>query len=246
MRKVFTLLATILALASCNKETSVPTPVNTVTIGIKQVQSGSMTKASDAEVKSVLDNTTMSRTMALKLTSKENGNIYTVTVNEPIDLPIGTYTVFGEYTAPKIADAYSAILYSEPPFHVEQELVITEDDTNYLVDAIYDCIALVFDMTVTGKVEHKTAERTYTELSFTDDLSVAYARCTRINAEMTYHVRVSPKNDLYGSQTDFTIQWVENGEGLHVTNGFWYLLTPDSPTTISGTLGVHFPEWQKG
>ena len=248
--KHFALLpALLLALASCNQnvELDAPSPkYHRVTISLRQTRSGSLTKVTDEDVKSALGTTTLTRTLSLRLTSKKDGTVYAVNLNEPVDLPTGEYSVFGEYAPPLIREAYAAFLFSEPVFYVEQDLTITEDEDTYLVDAIYLCAALVFDMTTTSKVEHRVDSRTYEELTLEGDLPVVYARCTMYNATNTYHVRVTSTNPLFAEPTDYEIQWMENGSGLHVQEGYWYLLAPDTPTTVHGTIGVTFPEWQKG
>ena len=248
--KHFALLsALLLALASCNQNVDFDTPTNKyhrVTIGLRQAQSGPLTRATDAEVGAVLANTTLTRTMSVKLTSKKDGTVYAVNLGEPVDIPTGEYSVFGEYAPPLIREAYAAFLFSEPVFYVEQDLTITEDEDTYLVDAIYLCVALVFDMTATSKIEHRVDSRTYEELTLEGDLPVVYARCTMYNATNTYHVRVTSTNPLFAEPTDYEIQWMDNGSGLHVQDGYWYLLAPDIPTTVYGTIGINFPTWQKG
>jgi hypothetical protein len=249
MRHFFTALLALLALVSCNTESSDierPTKYQRITISLKQVRSGSLTKVTDAEVKSALGQVTITKPMSLRLTSKKDGTVYAVNLNEPVDIPVGEYTVFGEYAPPLIREAYAAFIYSEPCFYVEQDLTVTEDETQYLVDAIYLCIALVFDMTTTSKVEHRVELRSYEELQLEGDLPVVFARCTMLNASTTYHVKTYSSNPLFAEPTDFEIQWVENGNGLRVQDGCWYLLAPDAPTTVWGQIGVNFPEWQKG
>ena len=245
------LLLGLFTLASCNQNVDFDTNPNKyqrVTIGLRQEGQGPITKASDAEIGAVLAQTTLSRTMTVRLTSKKDGTVYAVNLGEPVDIPTGSYSVFGEYAPPLVKEAYSAFLFSEPLFYVEQDLTITEDNDTYFVDAIYLCVALVFDMTVTSKIEHRTDLRVYEELTFDNDndINVVYARCTSYNATNTYHVKVTSTNPIFVEPTDYEIQWMENGSGLHVEDGHWYLLAPDIPTTVHGTIGINFPTWQKG
>jgi len=249
MRKIFTAIFALLALASCNNDNTdldIPTKYQRVTININGTRSGAITKATDAEVQTALAQVTLTQPMSLRLTSKKTGTAYAVTVGEAVDLPVGEYSVFGEYAPPLIKEAYAAFLFSEPCFYVEQDLTITEDASQYTVDAIYLCIAVAFDMTVTSKVEHRTDTRVYEELALDGDLPIVFARCTMFNASNTYHVKTYSTNPLFTEPTDYELNWMDSGTGLHVQDGYWYLLTPDIPTTTSGTLSVNLTAWGKG
>lgn len=249
MRKIFTAIFALLALVSCNNATSeldAPTKYKRVTITVNGARSGAITKATDDEVQAALSQVTLTQSMSLRLTSKKTGTAYAVTVGEAVDLPVGEYTVYGEYTPPVIKEAYNAFIFSEPCFYVEQDLAITEGVDTYTVDAIYLCAALAFDMTVTSKVEHRVESRSFEELSLSGDVPVVFARCTAYSSNDPYKVRVTSTNPLFTEPTEYSVIWVESGTGLHVQDGYWYLLTPDVPATTSGTLSLAMTAWQRG
>lgn len=248
MKKVFTLLA-VLALASCNQnggEIERPTKYQRVIIGLSQPTSGAITKVTDAQVQDALVVTKLTNTLSMRLTSKKDGTVYAVNLGEPVDLPVGEYSLFGEYLPPSWKEGYAVYLYREPPFYVEEDITITEDESTYYVDAKYLCAAFVFDMLNTSKVEHRADVRTYEEMVLEEDLAVVYARCNMLNSTNLWTVRVTSSNPLFADPTEFQLNWTESGGGTHVKDGYWYLLAPDIPITTYGTINVAWAEWQKG
>ena len=248
MKKVFTLLA-LLALVSCNQdggEIERPTKYHRVVIGLAQSRQGAITKVTDAEVQEVLTITHLENTLTMRLTSKKDGTVYAVNLGEPVDLPVGEYALFGEYSPTCFREAYAAYLYLEPPFYVEEDITITEEQDTYYVDAKYLCAAFVFDMKNTSKVEHRAEIRTYAELPLEGDLPVVYARCNMLNSTNLWTVKVTSTNPLFAEPTVFQLNWTESGDGLHVKDGYWYLLAPDIPVTTHGTINVTWTEWNKG
>lgn len=241
MKKVIYLAILAVAFGCAKSQTE-----QTITINIGGVRTGAISKGAT----DILSATAPSALPTLTLTSDDGEHTYEVAPGTPLSVRLGTYSVRGEY----VTDASKSIpsfgfAYAEPRYRVSSSIVVAEGTTEYEVDAIYDCWALIIDYTTTEKYSAtKSSDTDYTDVAcFTrvGDYGIAYIWKGGASAKNKCKILATPLDTETYDATAYTISW--NGtEGIVVQNGRWYLFSAGEAERESGDFGVNLPEWEAG
>lgn len=245
MRKLVT-LALLCLVAACAKEPA-PEAAVKVVLEVANLRSGNI--GTKAGVPAILNVTAPSGSISLHLQSTAvAARQYDVTTGQEVELPAGTYTVTGSYNPSYSCEVYRGRGYNTPPYSVSQSITITEGVTNYSVDAIYDCFALVIDYTQAEKYKHLNKNASPVDVPFVDDgdYGVLYVKCTSSwTWNDSYMLYVFPVNPA--EQEQATYQLVTSGtQGVKVENGKWYYFGPTPVVKYDGTLSPQMPTWVPG
>lgn len=151
MKRVFLLLLTALTLSGCNLLNDDPVKQVEVTFSFSLPQSGSMTKATAAEVYESFYNSfiktgdLLPNPYTLTINTKDGVHIATISgewsKNKPVMLSTGTYHVTGSSKGNVTYNDY----YHRAPLVFDEDIVITEHTSSIMLHAIYDCFLLLFD-----------------------------------------------------------------------------------------------------
>lgn len=249
MKKIVNLIVAfvIVAMTSCSKRVEVKELVQTtdVVLGLQMVQSGSMTKATNQEVITFLENYVPTN-VELKL--KSGTDTYTVQLGKPTTLPIGSYTVTGKYKPLSQSSVIGSDVYIStiPSISISDEITITPTQSNYVVNATYSCFAIVVELTETASAtfvsshgEQGTIEfaksGTLGTIFITGNLDPHYVSVT-LNP-------VSSDNEV----TTFTFKSTYSADAIYAERGKYYLLHPNEITAIDeGYINWNLASWIEG
>ena len=240
----------LLLFVSCSKKIEIQEiPYQEVSISINGVQSGKLTRASASSVLDVIEGLFPSTGITFKLTSTTNSSrVYNIDLGESLSIPLDTYEVTARYRPYVIGNTFkNGDITQSPRFSVQSTITITSAQSNYVVDAIYECWALVIDYTTCSKYRHlgySYSEEDFTYFATSGNLGVAF-----IHGEWTdspYTITAVPKSiELYEPKT-YSFVTNRNYNGIYVENGKWYCLSAANVETTSGELSVNYPEWTEG
>lgn len=235
-------------LASCNKEA---TPTSTISLRTLNYQmSGSMyTKSATADDVVSLISSALPEHLPIVLTGQTNGRTITTATGEATNIPSDTYSVTGTFIGTQIGrniTANGASIQSEPAFHVQKSLIITDDETEYTLSASYDCFALVCDMTLVESVSFTNGwseENTITP-TVLNDTGIFYAYG---DYDSNYlHITIVPKDTDVYRVTEYTICTSNRQDLQRAEKGKWYLVSPCMAGIQPKLVGYDLPTMTQG
>ena len=244
------LLFGLLLFVSCSKKIEIKeTQYQEVSISINGVQTGRFTKASSSSILNVIEEMFPTSGVTFKLTSTTNSSrVYNIALGESLSIPLDTYTVTARYKPYVVGNTFkNGEITQSPRFSVESTITVTSSQSNYVVDAIYQCWALVIDYTVCSKYRHlgySYSEEDFTYFATSGNLGIAF-----INGEWTdspYTITAVPKSTEFHEPKTYSFVSNRNYDGIYVENGKWYCLNPESVATTSGDLSINYPKWTEG
>lgn len=148
-----------------------------------------------------------------------------------IEVPVGVYRVTGLYE-PQRAGYGPVYGSAEPRYSVDSELRVKKGQTEYAVDAKYECWALVMDFNYVSAYKYGT--------KYLDSYGVGTYTVLYIwPSEAVWTMTVVPSDDDVYGVTEAEIR------GADMVNGKWYAFYPGR-LSQSGGIGVNFPEWEPG
>lgn len=252
MKKTIT-IAAIAALAAalftaCNKDHA-GIPVQRISIGFADTQSGPMTKADQKAVSDAISATFPTGGVTFTLTSTKNaGRTYSVALGAEVVVPIDEYRVTCNYRPQEKARTYkNGIVYNEPRFSVDETINVTNLQSAYEVTAVYGCWCLVIDATDTKKYQHKGYSYDMEDFSWfvwSGDIGVAFISGTWTDAP--YKIVAVPKEPVGHEEKSYNIVTDRNYEGVYVENGKWYCFGAAEVEDASGAISISFPAWTQG
>lgn len=234
------LLAVVMVMAACSKRDYVNDVVN-VTIGYRIIDSFPMTKAvSDADISNYLLEV-MPTNLEFTLTDSK-GNVYKVTQGEETALKCGTYTIKAS-TKP---DNNAAILGSSawfsttPWIRVNTSIVIEPDKNTYVVDAEYNCFAIVVDLSEVSEATYLCSHSESGTIPFQRKTNYAICFVVGSYGGYTLSITIVP---ISADRENTTVVFSETyGTDVVVSQkGYYYILHPNiknaSGLNVSYTWG---------
>lgn len=194
-------------------------------------------------------NATLPESIALSLKSQSTRKYFSGKTGEGIVLPSDTYSVLGSVggtpTSKEITT--NGFLASTPKIDISQDLTITNDVTDYTLNATYGSFAIVIDATETEKAILTTYKGTE-EIQFitSGDSRVTFAQGDFSNVYVD--ITLIPIDKEKYKETNFKLSTTQHSGIGFVQNGLYYVLHPtadgeqpkicsyDLPTFAEGTL----------
>lgn len=211
---------------------------------------GSMyTKAVNAEDVLNAINATLPEQLNIYLTSQTTSKVFSGKTGEGIVLPSDTYNVIGAYNGQPVSSVVfgsSAYLASNPKIDINQQIVVTDEETQYTLKGTYQCFALVVDASEVERAEISTASGVE-EINF---ISSGGIKIVFAQGDFSSHylsITIYPKDTSYETTT-FNFS-TKSGTNLFAYEwGKYYVLHPtiggnqpkvvslDLPSFVEGTL----------
>ena len=237
----------VVAMASCSKsdELNELSKTANVTIGIQMVQSGQMTKATNQEVITFLENY-VPTSVELKL--KSGTDTYTAQLGQPTVLPVGTYTVTGKYkpTSQAAVIGSSVYLSTVPSISISDELNITASQSSYVVDATYSCFAIVVELSEIASATFKSSHGEAGTIQFAQNNGLGVIFVTGNMETHSMSVTINPIS-TDNEATTFTFKSSYASDAIFAENGKYYLLHPNAIEAIeNGYINWSLATWAEG
>lgn len=245
MKKISLLI--LLLLVGCEVEQIFDT--QEVEVSIRGIESGEFTKVSGASVVSLIESLLPTSGVTFTLTSTSvPGRTYSVELGSSITIPIDTYNVTAYYRPASIGNTVkNGYIYNQPRFYVETTISINKGQTNYIVDATYECWALVIDYTTCSKYEHLGYSYTMENFSYfynSGDLGIAFIYGSWTN--QAYTIKAYPKESEGHEAKSYSLVTDRNYSGILIEFGKWYAFSPSSVDDTEGNIGINYPGWTQG
>lgn len=245
--KHFYIIMAALMMAGCTKSTE--TGLQTIQIGLEGVYMGDITKVQQTAIPPAITATMPKGSISFTLTStKAAERTYNVALGESVTIPIDEYRVTAKYRPQEKARTYkNGIIYAEPRFNVDEVINVTNLQSEYNVDAVFDCWALVIDASQSKKYQqlgYSVEMEDFSWFTYTGDIGVAYIYGTWTTD--AYRLTAYPKEEVGHEPKTYRIVTDRNYEGVYVENGKWYCFGPAEVEDASGAMGVNYPEWTEG
>lgn len=138
-------------------------------------------------------------------------------------------------------------IYKAPRFYVETTISINKEQKNYIVDAVYECWALVIDYTKCSKYEHFGYNYTMEDFTYfhtSGDLGIAFIYGSWTN--QPYTIKACPKEDSGYEAKSYNLVTDKNYTGIYVEYGRWYAFSTSSVDDTEGSINVNYPNWNEG
>ena len=138
-------------------------------------------------------------------------------------------------------------IYKAPRFYVETTISINKEQKNYIVDAVYECWALVIDYTKCSKYEHLGYNYTMEDFTYfhtSGDLGIAFIYGSWTN--QPYTIKACPKEDSGYEAKSYNLVTDKNYTGIYVEYGRWYAFSTSSVDDTEGSINVNYPNWNEG
>lgn len=210
-----------------------------------------MYRTKAVESKDVLDaiEATLPSSIQFVLTSKATGKNFTGRTGEGIILPSDTYKAVaglsGSPTSGEIISGRSAFLTSSPQVTISQDLVVTDDVTDYTLTGTYGSFAIVIDSTEVEKAV-VTTTKGKEEIKF---LTSGESRITFAQGDFSsvyLEITLTPVDKERYKETTFQLSTTKhNGVGF-VENGFYYVLHPTATGAQPKIIGLDLPTFSEG
>lgn len=138
-------------------------------------------------------------------------------------------------------------IYKAPRFYVETTISINKEQKNYIVDAVYECWALVIDYTKCAKYEHLGYNYTMEDFTYfhtSGDLGIAFIYGSWTN--QPYTIKACPKEDSGYEAKSYNLVTDKNYTGIYVEYGRWYAFSTSSVDDTEGSINMNYPNWNEG
>lgn len=249
MKKISLLTLTLLLFAGCETELYTSIEYQEVSVSIKGVESGEMTKVGNSEVITLIESLFPSTGVAFTLSSTTNPDRkYTVNIGESATIPIDTYNVTAYYRPASVGNTIkNGYIYKQPRFYVETIISVNKEQTNYVVDAVYECWALVIDYTTCSKYEHlgySYSMEDFTYFYTSGNLGIAFIYGSWTN--QPYTIKACPKEGSGYEARSYSLVTDKNYTGIFIEYGKWYSFSTSSVDDTSGNINVNYPGWSQG
>lgn len=245
----FLAIAVLAWMATGCSKSSEPEVVQSIRIGIGNVQNGDLVTKSVADV---LSGTAPSGVPELSLRGVDvSTRSYKVKAGESISVPVGRYTVKAAYKPTVLGTAVFNSVYNEPSYSVNQEVVVSEGVSEYSVDAKYDCFALVIDYAECEKYQWKYWGGNYQDLAWmkrVGDFGVAYFSTENAwgSGETGFTLLALPADSASKESAEYKLSHSAGETLVLVEPGKWYKFGPRDVTFQEGGIGISYPEWVAG
>lgn len=251
MKKISIILAALLMIISsgCTKTEYFPVEYQEITVHVKGIESGSFTKASGSDIMNLIESLFPTSGVTFSLSSTSNPDRkYTVGLGESIEVPIDTYNVTAYYRPTSVGNTVkNGYIYKAPRFYVETVISINKGQTKYIVDAIYECWALVIDYTACSKYEHMGYNYSMEDFTYfytSGDLGIAFIY--GLWTTQAYTIKAYPKEDSGQEPKTYNLVTDKNYTGIFIEYGKWYMFSGSSVDSGSGSIGLNYPGWTEG
>lgn len=192
-------------------------------------------------------NATLPESINLSLKSHTTGKYFSGKTGEGIVLPSDTYSVLGSVggTPTSREITTNGFLASTPKIDISQDLTITDDETEYVLNATYGSFALVVDATEVEKATLTTYKGTE-EVQF---ISSGDSRITFAQGDFSsvyVEITLTPIDKERYEDTTFKLSTTpHNGIGF-VENGKYYVLHPVAGGQQPKVIGYDLPAFEEG
>lgn len=194
---------------------------------------------------------TLPTSLLLTLTNTATQAQYTTETGEPINIPVGTYTVTAcnDPEATQEIAGMALFLSHTPRVRIDTQVEVVAGVGSYSLTATYESVVLVV---LTAETSAWTGA-TSGQVGFTiDAIESGVYRWTFLTGNIQTKKFVTTLTPEGGGATrNFTIVGNEAllanySDGLLVSPGHWYILHPSDNVTQSGGFSVDFPAWTQG
>ena len=242
------LAAFVLFAAGCAKE-EFPVDEQEISVSVKGIESGVMTKVSGSSVVSLIESLFPTSGVTFTLSSTSNPERkYTVDLGSSITVPVDTYNVTAYYRPTSVGNTVkNGYIYKTPRFYVETVISINKGQKNYVVDAVYECWALVIDYTVCSKYEHlgySYSMEDFTYFHDSGDLGIAFIYGSWTT--QAYTIKACPKESTGHEAKTYNLVTDRNYTGIFIEYGKWYAFSASSVDDTEGNIGINYPGWSEG
>lgn len=227
-----------------------------VVLRVGSVRSGEIgVKAADGEIGAAVAAVVPSGAAGLTLQSLDvSSRRYYVSSGQEVRVAVGRYRVSGSYEKEqRVGTLRNNAVVDEPIYVVpEQEIVVEEGVSEYVVNAQWACWALVLDRDlVSGYKQREDRLDNWREIAFgSGDLEVLFVGSGVTWDEIaTLYLRSEPADAENYEAKEYRLVNGDNNQGAGATrvrDGYWYVMGPTAVTFQSGAIGVVYPEWRKG
>lgn len=252
MKKViFALIFVATILPSCTRD-FVPDQEKTsdVVFTLSGVSSGEMTKA---EVADLILSTIPAGPFTLSVVSTTDATrSYSVKTGEQVALAYDTYTVRCSYV-PQVKDyCWHGNIYQAPRFEINTTIEVKEGTSEVIIQAAFDCWALVIDYAQVKKYLIADKNGNYVDLTAMlpdaeGEHGICYISCASTwTTSSPLILAAVPKDEENYETKFFSIVSSPNYEGVPVVNGKWFSFSPVAVGKSSGSVDITFPSWPNG
>lgn len=251
MKKALLFLGALAAAISpsCRKQDTITTP-DTIVEAVFEVGGYAVGTFPTKGMADVIE-ATLPTSLLLTLTNTATQAQYTTETGEPINIPVGTYSVTAcnDPEATQEIAGTALFLSHTPRVRIDTEVQVVAGVGAYSLTATYESVALV---TLSAEVSSWTGA-TSGQVGFTvDAIESGVYRWTFLTGNIRdkkFITTLAPAGG--GRSRNFTIVGNESllmnyDDALLVSPGHWYILHPSDNVTQSGGFSVEFPEWTQG
>lgn len=245
LTKIFSFL-TVLALLGCTRTPA----VQTVVFHPKNIESGSMTRATDhTEILNLIESTYVSFAVQL-YTNEEENEFIRMEFGRSYTVPIGTWRVKGQTSNTVTGtptDCYS--LSCSPHFYVDERITIQYGVTEYPIPVQVRSVGIVYDLSEVKEVQYTGRSGSYIKAD--PVVKSEHYGLFFINGYFTgtdkVYIKLIPKTG--GSkETTFYFSYEDVSEPAYtygkLEGGKYFVLHPDPVTELSGvSFYLDIPEW---
>lgn len=177
---------------------------------------------------------------------------YEVVSGQSVSVPVGRYKVTGEWkNGQKLGEAMYNAVYAQPCYSVDAEINVVEGQSEYRVEGVYTCFALVIDYAECEKYRHQSVSKAdwsdFAWMQRVGDWGVAYIGFgAQWGTNGKYMVSAVPVDLERYEERQYGLVNLAGQAGVLVEAGKWYKLSAREVTFQSGTIGVDLPEWVQG
>lgn len=246
MRKLILALL-IFTLVACSRQPQTAR----VCISLHSVENGNITKASfyEGSVLSIIEEASSDLAgLKFTLTNQSTGLVYECGADEYVNIPVGTYSVYGKYT-PQITGYMNASVYftKQPKFEVNETIEVVPNKERYEVTAQYQCFVIAVDLAEVRNLRFYDANNTLNDINCLDAAGVAVTFvCSAPDQLQTNPLRIMLDPCQGYDSTIFRLYRKTFSDGIYVEDGKWYMLHPGQTPIVDGGFIINFPQWVEG
>lgn len=239
MKKIICLFLILISIISCKKETS--QEFVSVNFSYQIIEANSMvkTKVVRQEIIDIIYSK-LPDEISFSLKSKETGISYTCNTKESKMLPLGDYIVTYKSNEPIYQTCTS------PTFKINQEISVTKDSKNIILNATYTCFAIIVDLEKINSISTNIGNRQVNLVKFNTTGITFIPNTWNGNKISDISFILYVDNNSNYEQTTFRFTETYNKGCVLFEYGKYYIISPSEVTKSSTSFEIKYPEFIEG
>jgi len=240
-------LAALMTPSCLDYDTPNRTDIVPVTFRLDGLQSGPLTKATDAELQAAVAAASTFATPTITLTSSvDPTKVYTATPGTQTYLPVGDYMATANIEGQQTTVCAFGTVFSTPSMAVQQSVSVKDTTHTVTLTAQPRCFALLLDRSTTQyyRLEHGYETNGLNIFPDGEGIAVVFivpngTQSTTRTATIWARSAVS-SNDKY-----YPVSWLDANSGTHLAVGNWYCF-PGMASGVDATIEMTYGTFARG